>query len=94
MLSKLLANGVFGRLEGKIGNEDGVAGRAQIVSKGLGPVLTLRSRSFGLGEVDVDGAAVDVRFMHSFLRFDAVSAVDEFDVAKSTALSVSIQTMD
>ena len=93
MLSKLLSNHVFSRFEGEVGNEDGVAGRAQVVSKGLGTVLTLGRRSFWLGEIDIDGATVDLGFMHSLLRLDAVGAIDEFDVAKSTVMSAFIQTM-
>ena len=93
MLSKFFSNSVFGRFKGKIGNEDGVAGRAQVVSEGLGPILTLRRRRFGLGEIDIDGAAVDLGFVHSLLRLDAVDAVDELDVAVSTAVSVSTQKM-
>ena len=89
MLSELLSNGVFGSFKGKIGDKDGVAGRAQVVSEGLGPILTLGRRRLGLGEVDIDGAAVDLGFVHSLLRFDAIGAVDELDVAVSTAESVS-----
>ena len=93
MLSELLSNGVFGRFKGKIGDEDGVADRAQVVSKGLGPILTLGRRRFGLGEVDIDGATVDLGFVHSLLCLDAVGAVYEFNVAISTAVSVFTQTM-
>ena len=93
MLSEFLSNGVFSRFKGKIGDEDGVAGRAQVVSEGLGPILTLGRRRFGLGEVDIDGAAVDLGFVHSLLRLDTIGAVDEFDIAITTAVSVSTQIM-
>ena len=93
MLSELLSNGVFGRFKGKIGDEDGVAGRAQVVSEGLGPILTLGRRGFGLGEIDIDGAAVNFGFVHSLLRLDAIGAVDKFNVAISTRMSVSTQTI-
>lgn len=93
MLSELLSNGVFSRFEGKVGNENGVAGRAQVVTEGLGAVLTLRGRSFGLGEIDVDSAAVDLGFVHSLLGLDAIGAVDKLDIAISAVMSVLIQTM-
>ena len=91
MLSEFLSNGVFGRFKSEIGDEDSVAGRAQVVSEGLGPILTLGWRRFGLGKVNIDGAAVDFGFVHSLLRLDAVGAVDEFDVAIPTAVSVTTQ---
>ena len=55
--------------------------------------MALGRRRFGLGEVDIDGATVDLGVMHSLLCLDAVGAVDEFNVAISTAVSVSTQTM-
>ena len=93
MLSELLSNGIFSRFKGKVGNEDGVAGGAQVVSKRLGAVLTLRGRSFGLGEVDIDSAAVNLGLVHSLVGLDAVGAIDKLDVAISAAMSVLIQTM-
>ena len=93
MLSELLSNRVFGRFKGKIGDEDGVAGRAQVVSEGLGPILTLGRRGFGLGEVDIDSAAVDFGFVHSLLRLDAVGSVGKFNVAIATGMSVFTQTI-
>ena len=88
MLSKFLSNGVFSRFKGKVSDEDGVAGWAQIIPEGLGAVLTLRGRSFGLGEIDIDRASVDLRFMHSLLGLDAVSGVDKLDVAVSSNVSL------
>lgn len=88
MLSKFLSNGVFGSFEGKVGNEDGVACWAQVVSKRLGAVLTLRGRGFGLGEVDIDSAAVDLGLVHRLLGLDAVDAVDKFDVTISSNVSL------
>lgn len=88
VLSKFLSNSVFSRFEGKVSHEDGVAGWAQIVPEGLGAVLTLRGRSFGLGEIDIDGASVDLRFMHSLLGLDAVGGVDKLDVTVSGNVSL------
>ena len=88
MLPKLFSNDVFGRFEGEVSNEDGVAGWAQVVSEGLGAVLTLRWRSFGLGEVDIDGATIYLRLMHFPLGSDSVGGVDKLDVAISSNVSV------
>lgn len=88
MLSEFLSDCVFSRFEGKVGDKYGVAGWAQVVSEGFGAVLTLRGRSFRLGEVDIDGAAIDLGLMHSFLSLDAVGGVDKLDVAISSDVSV------
>ncbi len=93
MLSELLSNGVFGGFEGKIGNEDGIASRALVVSKVLGAVLTLGRRSFGLGKVNIDSAAIDFSFVHSLLGLDAIGAVHKLNIAKSAATSALIQIM-
>lgn len=93
MLSKLLSNSVLRSFKGKVGNENSVASRAQVVSEGLGAVLTLRRRGLGLGEIDINGTAVNLRFMHSLLSLDAIGAIDKFNVAISAGMSVFFQIM-
>lgn len=68
VLAESLTDGLVGRVEGEVSDEQSVAGSAALVTELLGAggtlVLVLRA---GLAEVDVQGTAVEVRVVKSLL---------------------------
>ena len=86
MLAELFTHSVFADVERKVGNEDSLAGGAERITIGLLAVLTRRGCVFGLGEIDVDAAAINLDFVHLCLSFDAISGIGEFDVAESVVM--------
>lgn len=93
VLAEGLADGLVGRVEGKVANEQSVAGRTTLVTKLLGTsgalVLLLWAR---LAEVDVQSTAVKVGVVQSILGCLCCVGSGEFDVSEAvTALAVFVK---
>ncbi len=90
MLAEFLSNNIFSCLEGQIGDKNCLGLFADAVAVRLLAIGAARSAAVGLGfgEVDVDGATIELGLVHGLLGFDTIFGIDEFDIAESMMLSV------
>ena len=90
MFAEFLSNNIFSCLEGQIGDKYCLGLFADAVAVRLLAIGAARSAAVGLGfgEVDVDGATIELGLVHGLLGFDTIFGIDEFDIAESMMVSI------